>query len=114
MRILVCGGRDYFEKEKVFDELNDIYDSVNHIECLIHGGAPGADSLAGEWARSIPVQEHIFKPDWGKHGMAAGPIRNSAMLAMNPDMVVAFPGGSGTADMVKKAIAARVRTIRLP
>lgn len=38
----------------------------------------------------------------------AGPIRNSFMLALGPDLVLAFPGGRGTADMVRQASEAGV------
>jgi hypothetical protein len=75
---------------------------------LIHGDANGADRLAGEWgtARGITVEAH--PADWKKHGRAAGPIRNQKMLEETPALVVAFPGGKGTADMVKKARQAGV------
>lgn len=52
-------------------------------------------------ARGITVEPH--PADWKRHGRAAGPIRNQKMLEEKPEMVVAFPGGKGTADMVKKA-----------
>jgi len=41
----------------------------------------------------------------------AGPERNAAMLGLGPDLVVAFPGGSGTAGMVRLAKAAGVEVI---
>ena len=42
--------------------------------------------------------------DWAKYGPVAGPIRNQDMLDLHrPKMVIAFPGGKGTADMVKRA-----------
>lgn len=42
-------------------------------------------------------------------GKAAGPIRNQRMLDDGkPDRVLAFPGGRGTANMVKLAKAAGV------
>ena len=55
----------------------------------------------------------IFPADWIRHGRAAGPIRNEQMLREGcPDLVVAFhddPGlGRGTADMVRRALAAGV------
>lgn len=51
-------------------------------------------------------------PSWKDHGKAAGPIRNQLMLDdFKPDLVVAFPGGKGTADMVKKAQDAGVTVI---
>jgi hypothetical protein len=47
--------------------------------------------------------------DWNTHGRAAGPIRNQRMLdEVKPELVVAFPGGRGTADMVRRAREAGV------
>ena len=63
-----------------------------------------------EWAR-IPVKE--YPADWQKHGRAAGPIRNQQMLDEGkPDLVVAFDGGRGTADMIARAEKAGVRVVR--
>ena len=42
--------------------------------------------------------------DWKQYGRGAGPIRNREMLQYSePDIVVAFPGGAGTADMIRAA-----------
>ena len=103
MRLLVCGGRDYHRIEVVYATLDEIY-REHEIELLIHGGASGADALAGSWAleRDIPVRE--FLAEWSLWGGRAGNMRNSKMLREGkPHMVVAFPGGSGTRDMVRKA-----------
>lgn len=98
-RVLVCGGRVYKNKMRVFVELNNLRPSV-----LIHGGASGADSLAGEWAEGQGVEVLVFNADWNKHGKAAGPIRNRQMLDDGkPDLVLAFPGGKGTANMIRQA-----------
>jgi hypothetical protein len=79
----------------------DGFDAVYGIACVIHGGANGADYIAGRWAQDtggIPVEE--FPADWNRHGNSAGPIRNQEMLDKGkPDLVVAFPGGRGTADI---------------
>ncbi len=81
---------------------------------LIHGGADGADTMAGEWAATKPeIERYVSKADWAMFGRSAGPIRNAHMLEWKPDLVVAFPGGSGTLDMVSKAIAAGVRVIEV-
>ncbi len=45
---------------------------------------PGADSLAGEWARARGIPETPVPAEWEKHGRKAGPIRNEQMLAMKP------------------------------
>jgi len=50
--------------------------------------------------------QHIqeFKAQWDKYGKAAGYRRNARMLEHPaPDLVVAFPGGPGTANMVMLA-----------
>lgn len=114
VRILVCGGRDYSDKSTVFATLDAV--SRGKPVTLIEGGATGADTLAREWRRSTGRGETItVKADWTRHGRAAGPIRNQRMIDLyKPDIVIAFPGGRGTSDMMRRAEAARVTTIRVP
>jgi hypothetical protein len=109
MRVLVCGGRNYKDAKRLFCVLDGIH-AATPIGLVIHGAYRGADTLAAEWAKSRQVRELPFAADWNAypHG-AAGPIRNSRMLAEGkPDLVVAFPGNRGTADMVRKAEHANV------
>lgn len=73
---------------------------------IIHGGAQGADDLAGRWALKNKVPTIVFPAKWNLHGKAAGPIRNTQMLVEGkPDEVVAFwdQKSKGTADMIKQA-----------
>ena len=108
MRVLVCGGRGFADFDGLAAALRKI-DNARRITLLIEGGASGADALARRWAegRGIPVK--TFKADWQLWGKAAGPIRNQWMLEQGkPDIVVAFPGGKGTADMVRRAQEAMV------
>jgi hypothetical protein len=108
MRVLVCGGRDYDDAIYARMVLGDLHRKTP-ITTVIHGGAKGADELAGWWANGAGVELHVFRPDWNAHGKAAGPMRNAEMLSKGkPDLVVAFPGGRGTADMVRKAQTAGV------
>lgn len=103
MRVLVCGGRDYSDRARVFAVLDRFRDRFG-CTALIHGAARGADSLAGEWAMARGVLEIREPADWKLNGKAAGPIRNQAMLDKHaPQACVAFPGGTGTADMVRRA-----------
>lgn len=111
MKVLVCGGRDYHRPAQVWSALDRIH-IERPIAALMQGGAPGADTLAKEWAVSKPeIQRFICRADWKKHGRGAGPIRNARMLEWQPDLVVAFPGGAGTANMVGLARAAGVEVI---
>lgn len=102
MRVLVCGGRDYQDDGVVFKALDEV-DAVKGVDEIIHGGARGADTLAGYWADKNGVPKTVFLADWDTHGKAAGAIRNQQMLDTDPDLVVAFPGGRGTEDMVRRA-----------
>lgn len=114
VRLLACGGRDYrgaAARQHVFETLAAI-DAKVGIDVLIEGGAQGADRLARVWAElhGKPVME--FPANWSYHGKAAGPMRNAAMLKFGlPDIVVAFPGGAGTANMVAQARDAGVRVV---
>lgn len=106
MRILVCGGRDFTDHVRVFAALDRLH-AKHPITVLIHGAAPGVDRLASRWAKWRGIEVEPYPADWDKHRTAAGPIRNQRMLDhSNPDAVVAFPGGVGTADMVTRAVKA--------
>lgn len=113
VKVLVCGGRDFNDAEMLGSWLGGIQKD-HGISRIIEGGARGADTLArlyGEWQR---IQVVTYPADWKKHGKAAGPIRNQHMLDdSKPDLVVAFPGGNGTADMVRRATAAGVKVLDL-
>jgi len=107
VKALVCGGRTWRDRGAVDRALS----LLNPSE-IIHGGAPGADSLAADWALDNFVLCTAFYADWNKHGRAAGPIRNQRMLDEGkPDVVVAFPGGRGTQDMIDRARRAFVRVV---
>ena len=109
MRLLVCGGRD-FREQSIVDEFLDRMHSEHKITCVIHGDARGADHLAQLWAerRGIPTQR--FPAQWHLYGASAGPMRNAQMIREGkPTAVFAFPGGAGTANMVKQSEAAGLR-----
>lgn len=81
---------------------------------IIHGGAAGADSAAGDFAAVNWCQELCFPADWSKYGRKAGYVRNKQMIEEGmPDLVVAFPGGNGTAMMVKLAKQHKIKAIEV-
>lgn len=111
MRIVVCGGRDYDNREAVFRALDTLH-ARSPVSLVIQGGTPGGDRLGGEWAAERGIAVEVVRADWSQHGAAAGPIRNQKMADMKPDGVVAFPGGRGTADMCRRAEAAGIKVWR--
>ncbi len=107
MIVLVCGGRTFNDKELLFTVLDTLT-----ITRLIHGGARGADALTGRYARARGIPYDVFEADWHRHGRASGPIRNQRMLdEAHPNLVIAFPGGRGTNDMIRRALKAKI-TVR--
>lgn len=111
LRVLVCGGRDYADREHVYLVLDLLHRRVG-VAVLIQGEARGADTLAREWAEARGVPVLPFPADWTRHGRFAGPRRNQRMLDEGrPGLVLAFPGGRGTMDMTRRARRAGVRVI---
>ena len=111
MRLLVCGGRDFSNAGAAYKIL-DAFHRKHGVDVLIEGNARGADRIAGYWARRNNITNLKFPADWEKHGKSAGSIRNQQMLDEGkPTHVIAFPGGYGTADMVRRAHDAGLQVI---
>lgn len=122
MRVLICGSRDWADYAPVAAVLNGISWEVSGRDedlTIIEGGARGADACAATWVaadtaaggHASGLYHEQYPADWGKHGAAAGPIRNQKMLGTGVDLVVAFteqPPTKGTADMIRRAKAASV------
>jgi predicted Rossmann-fold nucleotide-binding protein len=107
-RVLVCGGRKFAEKELAFAVLTELHRDEG-IACIIHGCQSGADTIAALWAVDVGIPHQPFPAAWSRYGNAAGPIRNRQMIIEGkPDLVIAFPGGNGTADMVAQANRAAI------
>ena len=110
MRIIVTGGRKFADAAMVERELSKLKPTL-----VIVGDATGADELALNWANENGIAWLMYVADWDKFRKSAGPIRNSQMISenLNADLVVAFPGGGGTADCVRKARAAGIEVLEV-
>jgi hypothetical protein len=112
--VLVTGGRDYANAQRV-DEVLRFWLCSQDI--LVHGDARGADALCRQWCESHGVH-HAAVPAlwrWAEYQgqmRAAGHRRNGIMLLLRPEVCFAFPGGNGTAGMVKLSRAAGVPVIQ--
>jgi hypothetical protein len=112
MRVIVCGGRDYVDSNTIREHLK-LLQAVSPDAVIIHGAAPGADSWAGYIAGTLGFRVEVHPADWAQYGKAAGPIRNQEMLDSGADLVIAFPGGRGTQNMLGKAESAGVPVERI-
>lgn len=114
IRVLVCGGRDFQDYRLFARELCRVRDERGGISQIIHGGAKGADWCAHLFANAVGanIDEWIFCADWKAHGRKAGPMRNQRMLDEGrPNLIIAFHGGRGTADMVRRGRRAGIEVI---
>lgn len=94
LKILVCGSRNWGDMETIAKVVDGFPDDA----VVINGLARGADKMA----RTRAVQRGLFVADvpvlpshWNRYNRAAGHKRNAAMLALEPDLVVAFSTGTG-------------------
>ena len=110
MIVAVTGGRDFQHSHVVYNAMVEL---CRDATLLVHGGARGVDTFAAEAAASLGIPTLEFQADWDTHGRAAGPLRNQRMVDFGPDLLIAFPGGRGTADMVRRCAKAGIRTVQL-
>jgi predicted Rossmann-fold nucleotide-binding protein len=113
-RVVVCGGRGASNEAAVFAALDVLHAELG-FSGVIEGASPGIDEFAGRWAQARGLEHLQFPADWQGLGKRAGPVRNQQMLDLGrPTMVIAFPGGPGTADMAQRARRAglAVRRVR--
>ena len=98
-RVAVTGGRGYGEWRFVFETLDQ-----SDIAVVMTGDASGVDRITRDWAASRGRPLMVWPAHWDWLGLAAGPLRNGWMLRFGkPDLLIAFPGGNGTADCKRQA-----------
>lgn len=118
-RVIVCGGRNLdaaMVARWLLAHLGAVLVSngLGGDLTIISGMAPGADSGAVRYAATVGCGLAPYPADWARYGLGAGFRRNQRMLDEGlPDLVVAFPGGRGTADMVRRALKAGVPVFRV-
>lgn len=113
MRILITGSRNWTNREIIRQALREAGQAAKtHPQgvVVVHGGARGADMIAGEIAREFGCMIEVHPADWQAHGKAAGPIRNAHMVKLGADVCLAFPLGEsrGTRHCMHMAEAAGI------
>ena len=109
MIILICGSRNWTNKEIIKSEII----KIQNITKIIHGGCRGADILGGFIANELNIPVQIFNADWNLYGKSAGPKRNQQMIDDGkPNFVLAFHDNinesKGTKDMINRIIKSKI------
>lgn len=126
--IIVTGGRTFAGSPAAEEWLRRQVTDLAPLR-FFHGGAAGADTWAAGVVSRINAAARQLDPrsviavekvpaEWRRHGRSAGPRRNREMARLAAEhasrvggrvVVLAFPGGAGTADMVAVAESPRFR-----
>lgn len=111
MKIVVTGGRDYFNEALV----RDVLDTLNPKQVFVGCCPTGVDAIVRDWCDYRKVNHTIVTANWNKFKEAAGPIRNEEMLrkAGGEALVVAFKGGRGTNNCVREALKLNMMVVRV-
>ncbi len=101
MKVIIAGGRNISDRSIVQAAVEV---SGFEITEVVSGGAEGVDTLGWYWAQDNNKDRVLFRPDWGKHGKSAGPIRNSEMADYADALIAIWDGRSpGTRHMISRA-----------
>ncbi len=101
--IAIAGGKQVADTNAIFARLDKALAKYADM-VLVHGGGPGVEKIAAQWAEQNGVHQIVCKPDWDRHGRAAPFRRNDELVNLLPKGVIAFPGSGITDNLVDKAI----------
>ena len=103
--VAIAGGRNVSDPAAVIARLDSARAKYTDI-VILHGGGPGVERIAAQWAERNGVHQVVCKPDWDRHGRAAPFRRNDELLNLLPKGVIAFPasGGGITENLIDKAV----------
>ena len=77
MRVAITGDRNWPNAHAIARALMTLNPATDYV---VLGDARGADRFARESCQALGLFHRVHCADWRKHGPAAGPIRNAAML----------------------------------
>ena len=102
--VAITGGKEVRDADAIFRRLDKAKAKYDDL-ILVHGGGPGVERIAAQWADTNGVHQVVCKPDWNAHGRAAPFRRNDELLNLLPKGLIAFPGSGITDNLVDKAVA---------
>ena len=110
--VAIAGGKDA-NPAAVFGSLDKARAKYPDM-VLVHGGGPGVEKIAAQWAEQHGVHQVVCKPDWNAHGRAAPFRRNDELLNLLPKGVIAFPGNGITGNLIDKAKSMGIPVMVVP
>lgn len=106
--VVVVGPREGSNRQTVWSVM-DRANKHKPIAAIVHGGTPGTEQLASEWARQRGIKVIVCAGDWEQDKEIAVIRRNARMIAVHrPDGVIIFPGAVLGDDLAARARAERI------
>lgn len=111
--VLITGDREWTQASPIIRCLA----FLPRGSLVIHGAAPGTDTLSGRIAKAFKLQVISYPAQWHRYGRAAGPIRNQRMLDRHPNISLAFAfhdrllHSKGTKDMIARLVKANIKHV---
>lgn len=108
LTVVVVGDRELRSRRIVWEAMERAHRRKS-IAVLVHGGTPGAEELAAEWARIKWIRVISCVADWAKDQEFAVLLRHKRMIEeFDPDGLNIFSGAVFGDDLAARAGAARV------
>lgn len=99
MKTIIAGSRTIADLKLIYDVIERSDIEITEVVC---GMAKGVDTLGHVWADQNNIPVKCFPANWGKFGVAAGPIRNEQMAKYAEAAIIVWDGFSrGTQSMIK-------------
>ena len=120
--ILVCGGRNYADIDKLYCALDSVVDKhglwhpnypnncVSQELLIVSGACPrGADAFARDWAGERGARINEYLPNWSKYELRAPSIRNDYIFEHEKvNLVQVFGYDANSEDLIRRAKKARI------
>ena len=119
MKLLITGSRNYHDYKALCSTIDELIITLqlqeemdNAPTEILHGGAKGADELAGIYAKLHGIPCTVILPDYAKHHPKKAPLERNTKLVAAAQYTIALYGAGrdgkgGTADTARKTKAAR-------
>lgn len=100
MKVIIAGGRDFKDYNRLKEVCDKILIKQNKIE-IVSGTAGGADTLGERYAQEKGYEVKKFPAKWDEYGKKAGYLRNQEMGEYADGLIAFWDGQSkGTKHMI--------------
>lgn len=89
-KVLVCGSRSIQDR---FVVTQAMHSAPLSYDLIIHGGAPGVDSLADWIAKHSNIPVHVERPDYQAYPPKVAPLKRNEVMVDMADAVIAIWDG---------------------